>query len=434
MKFLSLFFILAYAHAAKLSESNYFDYEVFFTNPICDEYKYDEAVFSVNGKLIDGKPKNVYCKRGDFSSNNNRETSPHYNLKKLINDENVSELFITFLSFSNFEIADTICDAIKRNVKVTFIMDSKNETRDGATRYLDEISKCRPENVPAGTTLNKPKTLFRGNTRGLGYAHNKLILANFKDSNKVKIVFGSANMSSGTILHHENWHFITTNKDTYFYQAHLCLRDGMLNKASSKFEYKKYIQSCRKEVSKKYEQEDDIAFYIVPTDGKKAMDNIVDKIEKSESVDVAVHRFTHTTFMKALAKASRKNKKVNLVADDDIYWSGVLGETVGSNMIFEYYNIIDMVKADIEVRYMETNQNSRLLHHNKYIIFNFADGSGAVHAGAGNFTKAAFSKNFENYYFIKIPHVVEKFRKQYKYMFEKLATKYVDMPVQYVMP
>jgi phosphatidylserine/phosphatidylglycerophosphate/cardiolipin synthase-like enzyme len=434
MKFFSLLLIISYAQAAKLSKSNYFNYEVFFTNPICKEYKYDEAVYSVNGKLLDGKPKNVYCKRGDFDANSKRESSPHFNLKKLINDNEISELFFTFLSFSNSEVSAAICEAIKRNVKVTFIMDSKNQTRSGATRYLDQISKCKPENVPAGTTINKPKTFFRGNTRGLGYAHNKLILANYKNSDKVKIVFGSANMSSGTILHHENWHFITTEKETFFYQAHLCLRDGMLNKSKSRSEYKKYIKTCRQKVKDKYEEEEDITFYIVPTDGKEAMDNIVGNIKKAKSLDVAVHRFTHTTLINTLARASRKNKEIRLVADDDIYWSGVQGETVGSNMIFEYYNIIDMVKADINVRYMETNQNSRLLHHNKYIIFNYSDGTGAVHAGAGNFTKAAFSKNFENYYFIKIPSVVETFKKQYNYMFEKLATKYVDMPVQYVMP
>ena len=70
----------------------------------------------------------------------------------------------------------------------------------------------------------------------------------------------------------------------------------------------------------------------------------------------------------------------------------------------------------------------------KYIIFNFADGSGAVHAGAGNFTVAAFTKNFENYYFIKVPEIVSKFRTQYDYMYNELATGYNKLPKTYSNP
>jgi len=427
-----LLFSSVYAFSATLQDTEFFNYDVFFTNPVCEEYKYDEAVYSIRGKLLDSKPKNVYCKRGDFELNAKRESSPHFNIKKLIDDKNVNELFLTFLSFSNSDIADSVCEAIKRNTKVTFIIDSKNKTRPGSTRRLDEVSDCTPENVPAGTTVNKPKTLFRGNTGGLGYAHNKLIIANFKDSKKVTLVYGSANMSSGTILHHENWHFVTTSTETYFYEAHLCLRDGMLNAADSKSQYKKFISKCRNEI--KYPKESDIDFFIVPSDGKEALAKILKFFKSADSIDMAAHRFTHTTIINAMREASENKKKVRLMTDDDIYWTGVLDENIGSNMFFEYNNVIKVVKSGVEVMYVQSNQNSKLLHHNKYIIFNDKDGVSAVHAGAGNFTKAAFSKNFENFYFIQIPSVIEKFKKQYQYALKNLATKYEDMPVQYVMP
>lgn len=432
MKYFILSIItVSYAFASTLQDSEFFNYDVYFTNPECKTYHYDEAVYSIRGRLLNSKPKNVYCKRGDFSLNADREASPHYNIIKLINDPKVDELFLTFLSFSNSDVAENLCEAIeKRNVKVTFIIDSKNRERDGADKYLELISKCKAENLPAGTTANIPQTYFRGNTRGLGYAHNKIILAKYKNSKKVKIVYGSANMSSGTILHHENWHFVTTSEETFFYQAHVCLKEGML-KAESKSEYKKLINACREKIE--YPKETDIDFFIVPTDGRKAIGKILEGIKEAKSVDIAVHRFTHTDIVRALVKEG-ENKDIRLIADDDIYWTGVRDEQTGSNMFFEYGNIIKVVKAGVEVKYMETNQNSFLLHHNKYMIFNYADGSGAVHAGAGNFTKAAFSKNFENFYFIKIPSVVEKFRKQYAYMYNELATAYVDMPVQYVMP
>src|SRR5690606_30646448 len=126
---------------------------------------------------------------------------------------------LAFLSFSNKAVANSLCTAIKkRNVKVTFIMDSNNEEREGARAMLDKLAKCKPNRsvINEGENANIPETYFRGNKKGLGFAHNKIIVARFDDSEKVKVVFGSGNMSAGTILHHENWHFVTTNANTYF--------------------------------------------------------------------------------------------------------------------------------------------------------------------------------------------------------------------------
>ncbi len=143
----------------------------------------------------------------DFDKNAVRESSPHYNLVKLINEKEIESLFFTFLSFSNDDIANEICDAIKRNIKVSFIIDSNSEDRPGSRSALDMIAECRPENLADGEEPNFPATYFRGNAKGIGYAHNKIIIAKYKNSDKVKLVYGSGNMSSGTILHHENWHF-----------------------------------------------------------------------------------------------------------------------------------------------------------------------------------------------------------------------------------
>jgi hypothetical protein len=298
----------------------------------------------------------------------------------------------------------------------------------------DLIRKCRPNksSIQDGEKANIPVAMIRGNVGGLGYAHNKIIMAKYKnDSNKTTIVFSSGNMSSGTILHHENWHFLTTSIDSYFNQAHECIKSGMIT-AATKSSYKNYITSCRSKI--KAQEEDDIKVYIVPTDGKEAMDNITKNIKEAKSVDIAVHRFTHKSLISALSSAAKAKKQVRFVGDDDPYWSGVKGEMIGSNMTFEARNVNTIRKSGANIRYMQTNESGRLLHHNKYIIFNFTDGSGAVHAGAGNFTAAAFSKNFENYYFIKIPEIVSIFRKQYDYMFNELATGVGRLPSIYSNP
>lgn len=120
--------------------------------------------------------------------------------------------------------------------------------------------------------------------------------------------------------------------------------------------------------------------------------------------------------------------------DDDMYWAGQLNRQVGSNTPDEYENLLRLTNAGVAVRYMETNQNQKLLSHNKYAIFQFPDGKGAVFTGAGNFTRAAFTNNFENYYFITLPQVVEAYRQQYEYYFNTLATPHEKLPSRYVNP
>ena len=418
--------------ALKLSDYSPYEYKVLFTNPQCQEYVYDQPVYAIDGSLLTAKPKNVYCKRQDFERNSVRENSPHFQIKKLINEGGVKSLFFTFLSFSNNEVAQEICNAIKRNVEVTFIMDSKSEGRASARKALDYISSCSPENLSPNEKANLPKTYFRGNVKGIGYAHNKIIIAKYNDPNKVKLVYGSGNMSSGTTLHHENWHFVTTSTKSFLAQSHDCVMQAMIEAGNSKAQYKKSFKGCRSKIEES--EEEDIQMLVVPSDGERAMSNITNNFKEASRIDVAAHRFTHPELVNAMVEAAKSGKQTRFIADDDIYWTGVRKKKTGSNMYMEYVNTIKVVRAGVNTRYMQTNQNHRLLHHNKYILFTFEDGSGAVHAGAGNFTKAAFTKNMENYYFITIPEVVESFRKQYNYKFDTLATEYEKMPVEYVMP
>lgn len=441
MKFILLLTLIltSSTFAGLITDSDFYKYDVFFTNPICKAYRYSEVTYANDGSILRSKPANVYCKRGDKKANYERVDSPNFNLRKLINNKDLKSLFLTYLSFSDSKVTKAVCNAIeKRNVAVTLIIDSKNNTDErrmqGAMAKFDQIAKCRPlkSSLAEGEKANIPKTMTRGNIGGLGYAHNKIIIANFKNQpTKTQIVFSSGNMSSGTILHHENWHFLTTSTNTYLYKVHLCIKDGMINHSKSKSLFKKFISSCRNSI--KEEQESDIKVYIVPSDGKVAMDNLVANMKKAESIDVAVHRLTHPIFISGLMSEAKK-KSVRLLVDDDVYWAGQKREIIGSSMPSESSNMNKVRRAGAEVRYMQTNEASRLLHHNKFVVFNLKSGGGAVHTGAGNFTKAAFSKNFENYYFITIPSVVAKFKRQYNHMFKELATGYSKLPATYSNP
>lgn len=410
---------------ASIKDYDFYKYDVAFTNPVCKEYFYEDTMVANNGEYLRSKPKNAYCKKSDLQVNIKRKASPHYKLKALIQNKDVKELFLTFLSFSNKDITKSLCSAVKKGVKVTFLIDSKNLEREYGAKQLNALKDCETE-------TNKVTIGFKGNKGGLGYAHNKIIMADYKSEPlKTTLVFSSGNMSSGTVLHHENWHFLTTSKETHIYQAHACVRDAMLNeKASSRKKFfKEYLAKCRAEI--KTPVESDIKTYFVPSDGAIAMKNIVDHIKASERVEVAVHRFTHKDLINALIS---KRKNVKFIADDDIYWAGQVRDTVGSNMVFEYYNVQKIERSGAEVRYVESNQGHRLLHHNKYVIFYLKNGDRAVHFGAGNFTKAAFSKNYENYYFVTIPEVLDAFEAQYKHMFETVATKKSELPKEQVLP
>lgn len=460
MKFLSVLVLLSgMAHAKSIKNYDFYNYDVFFTNPKCEAYEYGETVYSNDGDVLRSKPANVYCKRGDKAPNQKRKSSPHYNIRKLVLDKDVKELFLTFLSFSNGDIADALCEAIeKNNTQVTFIIDKGNMSDEGKRKRLDQVAKCRPKNVEEGEA-NIPRVEFRGKNGGLGYAHNKIIMAKYKsEAKKVTLVYASGNMSSGTVLHHENWHFLTTSTESYIAQAHECIKTGMLDHSASIRAnrrlgrrsmkaidaFKKYMSECRSAIG--VEEESDIKLFVVPSDGDEAMDTIVRGIKKAKKVDVAVHRFTHPDLINAMKGAAKAKKQVRLVADDDIYWVGIQArdnsgriscrgaENVGANMCNEYFKMRSVQRSGVDVRFMQTNHNVFLLHHNKYVIFDFEKAPDAVYCGAGNFTQAAYTKNFENYYYITIPEVVETFKKQYEYKFTTLATEEGDLPSEMVMP
>lgn len=82
------------------------------------------------------------------------------------------------------------------------------------------------------------------------------------------------------------------------------------------------------------------------------------------------------------------------------------------------------------VRWLETNHQARLFQHNKFIVFDRR----SVLLGAGNFTTDAFTKNYENFYMVRIPSVVARFRDQFELFWNDLATEAARMPIRNVSP
>jgi hypothetical protein len=122
------------------------------------------------------------------------------------------------------------------------------------------------------------------------------------------------------------------------------------------------------------------------------------------------------------------------VLDDDLYWAGH-GQQTGGNEAFEYDRVSSLVERGARARYVESNHDAHLLHHNKFMLFTMPAGQrNSVFCGAGNFTKTGMRDNFENFYYVTVPEVVARFEEQYEHLFSTLGTEALDMPSENIMP
>ena len=424
-----------------------YKYEVLFTNPECGVYKYKTPIKSIGGTTLYQKPENVFCKnKYDNRRSGQRPTSPQFRLVEWIKDKNTTEIFFTYLSFRNKTVKEALCEAAKKGVKIRFVI-SKSERPE--TDYVagNELVACAPENV---------QMKIRGFEGDLKYAHNKFLIINPQSRNEFKIVFSSGNMTSGPVIHHENWNFITTHPASYFAQSHLCAAYAEWDDVSgkSRIEYIKTIKSCRTKINA--EEESDIKVFFIPGEGVKednagkrtATEYLIDGdgknpgISNAKKIWLGCHRFFYSTMINALDRAIsfKKNEpkvELRIVGEDDTYY-------VANDPTFdkvevqkaEWDRMNRLQKKGAQIKFMETNSDEGQVHHSKFLIFadknkNEADPLDdftALFTGSANLTGDAFKNNWENSYYITIPEVVKAFAKQYAYTWDKLATKISDLP------
>jgi hypothetical protein len=403
----------------------YDEYTVLFTNPVCKKYSYpaDQEVLSNAGERLTHKPENVFCAPSDADASGARESSPQKKLLDWIKDSETKEIFFTYLSFSNKVVAAELCKAVQeRNVKITMVLD-----RETDLAAANQVLACQPGN---GDASLKPRLELRGHDATIGYAHNKVFMINPRSA-KPRIVFSSGNLTSGVVLHHENWHFLRVDASTHFAKAHVCMIDGMLEHYRTKREYTDFIKTCRDNAG--IGEESDLKTFFVPGDGGRAGKEIQNGIRQSTFIGINAHRFSYKMLRTELEArlSSGTPPTVQLTVDDDIWWAGHGTENL-PNTSDEYAIVQPLADKGVQVRYLETNQGRGYLHHNKFIVFDTPQGD-AVFAGAGNFTGTAFTDNFENFYFITIPHVVEAMKAQQQHLFE-LGTTQENLPQTNVLP
>lgn len=415
-----------------------YNYEVLFTDPVCGPYNYTTQVLSQSGEVLKNKPANVYCKnKYDLRRSGERPQSPQYRLIEWIKQDTTQEIFFTYLSFRNKAVKNALCEVAKKGVKIRFVMSSTEDQT-----VAQELVACSPANVEMKT---------RGMENGLGYAHNKFFIVNPNSKKEFKIVFSSGNMTSGPVIHHENWNFITTHPVSHFAQAHLCAMNAEWDEEAgrSRAAYIQAIKACRQKI--KAPEESDIKVFFVPGEGepdvgitKKTASEFMLQghegfpgIQNAQRIWLGCHRFFYSKMVNALSKRmlSAKKPDLRIVADDDTFYKAKdPNYTIGDTMPEEYYRIEQLVSKGAQARFMETNGDEHQLHHSKYLIFadkktkNATQDFTAVFTGSANLTGAGFNKNWENSYYIMIPEVAQKFAEHYQYTWDKLATQVKDLP------
>jgi len=403
----------------------YDEYTVLFTNPTCKKYEYpaNQEVLSNAGVRLTHKPKDAFCASADGAASGARDSSPQKKLLEWIKDPETKEVFLAYLSFSNKIVAQELCTAIQqRNVKVTMVLD-----RETDLAQANFVLGCQPGNADP---TYRARLELRGHDATIGFAHNKIFMVNPR-SDKPRIVFSSGNMTSGIVLHHENWHFLRVKGSTHFAKAHVCVMDGMLDHYRTKQEYSTYIKSCRDAAG--VGEEADLKSFFVPGDGGRAGQHIKSGIQTASFIGINAHRFSYRLIRTELERrlTGQSPPEARLVVDDDLWWAGQ-GEETGPNTPDEAEMVKPLAEAGLKVRYMETNHGAKYLHHNKFMVFKLPQGD-AVFAGAGNFTGTAFTDNFENFYYITVPHVVQAMKEQQEHLWE-LATPEENLPKTNVLP
>ena len=409
------------AFAVKLSDYKPFNFEALFTNPVCETYKYDQPLTTNSGKTVTSKPQNVYCKPSDETASVSRSTSPQYRIREWISSPETKELYIAYLSFDSKNIAASLCDAVKRGVKINMVLDQGEDKK--INKLAESLKTCSEK---ADVTVT-----YRGSTGGLGFAHNKIMVVN-PGAPVVKIVFSSGNLTGGTSINHENWNFVTTSGESYFAGSHKCVVEAMISGGEERAKFTKDLNDCRAKI--KAAPESDIKTYFSPVDGKNALAQITEAGNRAVEVSAMSHRFSGA-MAKLFSDLLVSGKPIKFILDDDIYWAEHLKKDVGRNTKIEAFKITnELIRKGMNTKFLQTNQNVFQLQHNKFVVLKFADGSGAVYNGAGNFTTAAYEKNFENFYYIEIPGVVDAYRTQYNKYFDEMATSADDMTRDYVLP
>lgn len=325
-----------------------------------------------------------------------------------------AKIFVAYFSFSNKPIFKKLCERAAAGVPIEFFLDSSYRSN----QLAQDLIACGTQNNVRFHFIGKMDV---SNPGGIIWRlhHNKfMIIDTGVATEPVKINFSSGNLSAyGTSLHFDHWVTVTADRTSNIYQTHRCVissmlkaidpdGDGINNDEDDPEAYRKSLDVCLKAISSLRVEEAIAKETIAPLFSPNPKNEIanalvaeIKKLKKGRAIRGAIQHFTHTAIARALSDACQRGVDVKMVMDDDV----LSGESEVPG-VKEFYNSY-LANTCINVRFMETNSPAFQMMHNKFLIL----GETRVFAGAGHFTYSAMTKNYENFYLMQTPSIVQQY-------------------------
>jgi phosphatidylserine/phosphatidylglycerophosphate/cardiolipin synthase-like enzyme len=370
--------VFAFTTLSWLAQAQFF--EIRFTNPVCAAYP--------------NKPQGSYCTRADLPASIQDANGPLQSILREIANPVNTRITLATMTFSHRGVAEALCQAEARGTEVQVLIDAEAEAA-----VAESVKNCGGTLILVGEKEGEGR---RGDLH-----HNKFLLIERGSDRDSMLVFSTANFSNpGLSINHETWGFVSASQESAFIQNHLCLVDNLIHSSKSRRTFRAGLEACRKD-----DQGDRIQSYFLPTDSSPLLAEMDRSIRSSKRVWMSSNRFSFVPLIERFGERN-SNQQSRAIFDDDLYWASVLPDSDQyRGNVLDAERIADLSATGVTVRYTQTSFEAAQKMHNKFMVLD-----DQVIVGAGNFTTGGLKSNFENFYVIRDPKVVQDFANY----FEKL--------------
>jgi|GEM_PF-6473393 hypothetical protein len=444
-----------------------------------------EGIPTLGGGFRKDIPANVYCDTSDFlastrrgADNPYRKTdSPLNRIEDWVSEsKSGDELFVASFSLSMGSVADWICDAAKRGVK-TKVFIHEPERTSGAYVNLKSCPGVELlEFASEGRLAHMKSVMVVMNNPEHGSDLQGKVRVSFQSGNISTGTWG--HQENWNFVTQDRGHWFSQDH-ICLRDAITSETVGNLGKLYN------LLDDCRaaRGIDALRRQDDQMQSFFIPKSGgvfndRRELKTLLKEIPKARRVWIAAHHLTEPDLIKALAlrlKAEPGQFDVRIIIDSELFWANyedkastsfsrqvdglVYGESDSLTSYCQYRSpaeeareqrcslfsrgdfgdsierLLDdkgprsnrawgprtLALAGAQLKMFESNHLSKMLFHNKFIVFEYKEPEGqikgSVFTGAGNLSKSGFERNFENYYLMRIPHVFAAFQQQFLDLF-----------------
>ena len=213
-------------------------------------------------------------------------------------------------------------------------------------------------------------------------------------------------------------------------QSHLCAREALTAASEVPYpddagEFNQALSSCLGALTAtpdpRYQvffSPDDAPTHIPGGISSRSLRALIDEMQDAQTLSVAVQHFSALALASTLRRhGNDPSVDVRLILDDDTFYHA--GESNSDWNVYESY----IMDTGVDTRFVLTNHGRYQYQHNKYVVVD----DRSVFCGAGNFTEAAFVDNYENFYLLRDPAVVQQYRDHHSALWP-LARNATDLP------